>query len=102
MDDLEADVCVVGAGYSGLATAWRLSQAGRKVVVLEARERVGGRVWTERRPDGSWIDRGGAWIGPGQDAIYGLAREMGVETFRQYVEGENVFELHGTFDAIAD
>lgn len=95
MEQLEADVCVVGAGFSGLTAAWRLHQAGRSVVVLEARERIGGRVWTEPRPDGSWIDRGGAWFGPGQDRVYALAAEMGVATFAQYVSGENLFELDG-------
>jgi monoamine oxidase len=95
MDEREADVCVVGAGYSGLTAAWRLHQAGRSVVVLEARDRIGGRVWTEQRPDGSWIDRGAAWCGPGQERVYALAREMGVATYSQYVLGENLFELHG-------
>ena len=41
---IEADVCVVGAGYAGLTTARRLAQGGRSVVVVEARDRVGGRV----------------------------------------------------------
>jgi monoamine oxidase len=93
---MDADVSVVGAGYSGLTAAWRLHQAGRSVVVLEARDRIGGRIWTEPRADGSWIDRGGAWFGPGQDRVYALAAEFGVETYAQYVAGENVFELHGT------
>lgn len=95
MDQIEADVCVVGAGYSGLTAAWRLHQAGRSVVVLEARERIGGRVFTEQRPDGSWIDRGAGWCGPGQDRVYALAAEMGVATYAQYVQGDNLFELHG-------
>lgn len=44
-----ADVCVVGAGFAGLAAAWRLHQAGLRVIVLEARNRVGGRSWTDRK-----------------------------------------------------
>jgi monoamine oxidase len=92
---LEADVCVVGAGFSGLTAAWRLHQAGRSLAVLEARDRIGGRVWTEGRADGAWIDRGAAWFGPVQDRVYALAQEMGVATYPQYVEGDNLFELHG-------
>ena len=46
MDRLGADVYVVGAGFAGMSAAWRLHQAGRKVIVLKARDRVGGRTWT--------------------------------------------------------
>jgi monoamine oxidase len=95
MEEVAADVCVVGAGYSGLTAAWRLHQAGRRVVVLEARGRVGGRVWSEARGDGSWLDYGGAWLGPGQDRLYALAAEMGVPTFRQYVAGDTILDFHG-------
>lgn len=45
-------------------------------MVLEARNRVGGRTWTEYLPDGTHIDRGGAWFGAGQDRAYALAEEM--------------------------
>ncbi len=55
----EADVCVIGAGLAGLTAARRLSQAGRSVVVLEARDRVGGRVWTKHQPRGRAGRHGG-------------------------------------------
>ena len=71
---VDADVCVVGAGYAGLTAARRLHQGGKTVVVLEARDRVGGRIWTEPLADGTPVDRGGAWLGPKHDAIFGLAR----------------------------
>lgn len=60
----DVEFCVVGAGFAGLTAALRLKQAGRSVALLEARDRVGGRTFTEVRSDGAWIDRGGAWIGP--------------------------------------
>jgi monoamine oxidase len=88
---LDADVCVVGAGYAGLTAARRVTQAGAAVVVLEARDRVAGRVWTHRSPDGTPIDAGGTWLGPGQDAAYKLAAEMGVTTYPTWAEGANVF-----------
>jgi monoamine oxidase len=87
---VEADVCVVGAGYAGLTAARRLSQAGRSVVVLEARDRVGGRTWTQRLPDGSAVDRGGAWLAPEHDAIFGLAQEVGVSTYKTWVQGAHL------------
>jgi monoamine oxidase len=91
----EADVCVVGAGYAGLTTARRLSQAGTSVVVLEARDRVGGRIWTQSLPDGSAFDRGGAWLAPKHAAIFGLAEEVGVSTYKTWVKGAHLLVGEG-------
>lgn len=93
MTDL--DCCVVGAGFAGLTAAFRLKQAGRSVALLEARDRVGGRTFTEVLPNGTWIDRGGAWIGPGQDHIKALMAEFGVAEYKQYVDGEALMIVDG-------
>ncbi|HEV3227033.1 MAG TPA: FAD-dependent oxidoreductase [Acidimicrobiales bacterium] len=87
---IEADVCVVGAGYAGLTAARRLRQGGKTVAVLEARDRIGGRIWTYQLPDGSPIDRGGGWLGPKHDAIFGLAGEVGVSTYKTWVKGAHL------------
>ncbi len=87
---LDADVCIVGAGFAGLTVARRLRQSGKTVIVLEARDRVGGRVWMQRLSDGTPVDRGGAWMGPKHDAIHGLARQVGVSTYKTWVKGSHL------------
>ncbi|MCV7196170.1 flavin monoamine oxidase family protein [Mycobacterium angelicum] len=91
----DVDFCVVGAGFAGLTAALRLKQAGRSVAVLEARDRVGGRTFTVTRDDGLWIDRGGAWIGPGQDRIYALMQEFGVPEYKQHNDGDAMMVVDG-------
>jgi len=91
----DVDYCVVGAGFAGLTAAFRLQQAGRSVALLEARDRVGGRTFTETRADGTWIDRGGAWIGPGQDRIYALMDEFGVPEYKQHNDGDAMMVVGG-------
>jgi monoamine oxidase len=87
---IEADVCVVGAGYAGLTAARRLAQHGKAVAVLEARDRVGGRIWTQQLSDGTPIDRGGAWLASDHDAMFGLTRELNVSTYKTYVKGAHL------------
>jgi monoamine oxidase len=95
MDHVETDVCVIGAGFGGLAAAQKLKQAGKSVVVLEARDRIGGKVLTQVLPDGTPINMGGTWLGAGHERLYALAREMGIETYRQYVAGDSLLILDG-------
>ncbi|MGZ5321323.1 MAG: flavin monoamine oxidase family protein [Solirubrobacterales bacterium] len=91
----EADVAVVGAGLAGLAAARALAAAGRSVVVLEARERVGGRTLNLELEGGTVVEIGGQWVGPAQTRLLALAEELGVETFPTHIEGRNVLELGG-------
>lgn len=90
-----ADVAVVGAGLAGLAAARALLAAGRSVLVLEARERVGGRVCSVTLATGGVVDLGAQWIGPTQERIAGLARELDCPTFPTPLEGETSFAIGG-------
>jgi monoamine oxidase len=91
----EADVVVVGAGLAGLTAARALRRAGLAVVVLEARDRVGGRTLNHDIGDGKVVEVGGQWVGPTQHRLLALAREVGVDTFPTYAQGENVIEWEG-------
>ena len=85
-----ADVVVIGAGAGGMAAAKTLTDAGVDTVVLEARDRVGGRTWTTD-VDGIELELGGQWVSVGQDASLGMIAELGLETYPRYRDGDSVF-----------
>jgi monoamine oxidase len=90
----EADVVVVGAGLAGLSAVRALTDRGASVILLESRDRVGGRVLSH--PLGhDVVDLGAQWIGPGQNRIARLADELGVATFPQWSRGRKLLELGG-------
>ncbi|WP_431825214.1 flavin monoamine oxidase family protein [Burkholderia sp. F1] len=101
------DVVIVGAGLAGLTAARDLRRAGcESFLVLEARDRVGGRTLNFNIEGGYVSEVGGQWIGPGQTAVADLARELGVGTFPTYYDGKTVIlggdglvavDLKGTF-----
>src|SRR5258706_76479 len=99
MVQLEADICVVGAGISGLAAAYRVHKAGSTVIVLEAGDRVGGRVWTERLSNGTPFEIGAQWVSDFslQPHLRTLMQDLAADrnkTFdltEQYIGGKNVF-----------
>ena len=84
------DVVVIGAGLSGLSAARALAAAGRDVLVLEARDRVGGRTLNHSIGGGHVVEVGGEFVGPTQDRILALSRAVGVNTFPVYNQGSNV------------
>ena len=91
----DADAVVIGAGLAGLAAARALHAAGREAVVLEARDRVGGRTLNEPIGDDKVVEIGAQWVGPTQDRVLALIGELGLETFPTHVAGVNIFEREG-------
>ncbi len=92
---LTVDVAVVGAGLAGLTAATALQKAGHSVHVIEADDRVGGRIWTVRSTGGVALDWGAHFIGPQQQRITSLAKELGIKTYPTYNTGSNVQFLNG-------
>ena len=70
--------CVIGAGVAGLTAADSLAQSGVEVVVLEARDRVGGRVWSDRLEGGGLVERGAEFITAGYDATDAMVERLGL------------------------
>ncbi|MFC4223412.1 flavin monoamine oxidase family protein [Lysinibacter cavernae] len=90
VETLTRDVVVIGAGATGLNAATRLKEAGHSVIVLEARDRVGGRLWTNEI-DGVPLEIGGQWVSPDQDVLKSVIAELGLKTYARYREGDSVY-----------
>src|SRR6478736_3730820 len=90
MSELTRDVVVIGAGAAGLTAANQLKKAGLSVAVLEARDRVGGRLWTDVI-DGAMLEIGGQWVSTDQEALIETIEELGLETYSRYREGDSVY-----------
>lgn len=98
------DCIVIGGGLSGLVAARNLHRAGHQVLLLEARDRIGGRMYGQRLESGQWIDRGGQWVGPTQTRFLALLDEYGVRRFPSPAQGKTVllfneqrYEFNGFF-----
>ncbi|KAA1415963.1 FAD-dependent oxidoreductase [Nocardioides humilatus] len=85
------DVVVVGAGLAGLTAARTLTAAGRSVVVVEARDRVGGRTLNHDLGDGQVVEAGGQFVGPTQNHILKLAGDLGIDTVAANTVGDSVY-----------
>jgi len=92
--DRPTDAIVIGAGLAGNVAAHALANAGASVRLIEARERVGGRIYTIPFGD-DHVDLGAHWVGPDQPRILGLLRDLGLTTARQFNTGRKLLALDG-------
>lgn len=95
MRNQSTQVIIVGGGFSGIAAAKKLYESGVSFQVLEAQERLGGRVFTKTISEGLYLDFGGQWIGPTQDRMYELCEEYEIDYFETYNQGKNILDLRG-------
>lgn len=93
--DADADVVIVGAGLAGLTAAAELLAAGLEPLLLEARDRVGGRLVAGEIGGGEIVELGGQWVGPGQSRVAALADRLGIGTFPTFDVGDSILELDG-------
>lgn len=85
-------IIIIGAGLSGVLTAYRLKKAGFKIKILEARTRAGGRIYTTRDFNGTPLEMGATWFGPQHHHLRSLLEELNISSFKQYMEGPVMFE----------
>lgn len=90
MSGVDTQVVVVGAGFSGLRAADKLTKRGIEVVAVDARDRVGGRAHDVVSPAGGIIEVGGQWVGPTQHALHRVLDEFGVETYPTFTSGSGI------------
>lgn len=89
MDNVTVDIVVIGAGIGGLAAARDLCDKGLSVAVLEARDRIGGRLLSENTCN---LDLGATWFWPNEPRVTKLVSDLGVETFPQYTSGDAIYQ----------
>jgi monoamine oxidase len=92
----KVDVAIIGGGLSGLSTAKYLAAAGKSFAILEARDRVGGRVLNANLPGGHAEELGGEYVGPTQDRVLALAKELSLSTYKAYTAGNSTFYRNGS------
>lgn len=89
------DLVIIGAGLSGLQAAYTAKQAGLSVAVLEARARVGGKVWTVPLASGrGFADLGAAWVNDSlQPLVWSYVQRFGLKTTTQPIDGLAIMQM---------
>ncbi|PIK56469.1 putative flavin-containing monoamine oxidase A [Apostichopus japonicus] len=100
MTERESDVVIIGAGIAGLTAAYRIKKLFPKcsVLVLEAKDRVGGRTYTVDLTAANGTDKwdlGGQWVCRHQHHILWLLEELGIETYKQWLDGKKLMQIGG-------
>mgnify|MGYP001817404245 CR=1 FL=1 len=93
---VKADILIIGGGLTGLTLQYLLRNEKQKVVVLEARERLGGRIHTKKTPSGATIEMGATWLGPKHTRLNTLLTELDLDIFPQVLGRRAIYEWIST------
>lgn len=89
---MRSDILIIGGGLTGLTLAYLLRESDLKVLVIEARSRLGGRIMTKGGQDQACIEMGATWLGPAHQTLQHLLNELGLETFKQKLGDKAIYE----------
>lgn len=92
MQENDIDLLIIGAGLTGLALAYYLKDQPLNIKIIEARDRIGGRILTSYPSEGAPIEHGATWLGRKHEALNTLLKELGIDIFRQELGETAIYE----------
>ena len=93
---MEAEIAILGAGLTGLNLARRLENAGKEVILIEARTRLGGRIYTKKSANNTSIEMGATWLGSQHSNLLALLDELDIQIYEQFMDGITYFQPFST------
>ncbi len=92
LENQQVDICIIGAGLTGLLLAYRLEKADKKVVIVESRERIGGRIYTDYKDGLAPVEMGATWLFRQHSQLQALMQELNVNIFEQVIDRKVIYE----------
>jgi monoamine oxidase len=92
LQKFKTDIVIIGAGLTGLTLAYLLKKRGIEFIILEARNRLGGRILTDYQEKGAPIEKGATWLGRKHQYLFRLLQELNIDTFRQELGDTAIYE----------
>jgi len=92
MNKNKPQIIILGAGLSGLTTAYQLKKAGIQSIILEARDRVGGRIFSINNNSIAPLEMGATWLGKKHTSLNNLLKELNLESYKQVMGDHAIYE----------
>lgn len=92
LENQQVDICIIGAGLTGLLLAYRLEKTDKKVVIIESRERIGGRIYTDSKEGLAPVEMGATWLFDQHTQLRSLMKELELDTFAQVIDRQVIYE----------